>query len=105
LASETNYTLNATTHQWKRQLAAEAAAEAARASVTEAARASVTEKLLTIIGCASQNRVGRVPSNTCASKMNYKPLLKKWHRASLTLPTVTVTLVTHGGDSRTALYI
>jgi len=35
LASETNYTLNATTHQWKRQLAAEAAAEAARASVTE----------------------------------------------------------------------
>jgi len=97
LASETNYTLNATTHQWKRQLAAEAAAEAARASVTE--------KLLTIIGCASQNRVGRVPSNICASKMNYKPLLKKWHRASITLPTVTVTLVTHGGDSRTALYI
>jgi hypothetical protein len=35
LASETNDTLNATTHQWKRQLAAEAAAEAARVSVTE----------------------------------------------------------------------
>jgi len=65
LASETNYTLNATTHQWKRQLAAEAAAEAARASVTEAARASVTEKLLTIIGCASQNRVGSTFKYLC----------------------------------------
>jgi len=35
LASETNYTLNATTRQWKRQLAAKAAAETARAYVTE----------------------------------------------------------------------
>jgi len=42
LASETNYTLNATTHQWKRQLAAEAAAEAARACATERVVTRVT---------------------------------------------------------------
>jgi hypothetical protein len=51
LASETNYTLNATTYQWKGQLAAEAAAEAARASVTE----KITDQCQ--LGCCLMHRV------------------------------------------------